>query len=217
MTHHTGSVPDTEPAYQWRDDAACTNVDPDAMFPGNDRAGIAYAKSICRMCPVVVECLLDALAIGDTQHGIRGGLTPQERRAYARKREQARVRLPEPTTLAEAFLRLITVTDDGHTILTGTGKVAIYFRGHRFPPLQTAFRLGHGRDPVGRITRTCKTERCVAIEHLADEPMRATIHGTRAAYLRHKTRGEDCEECSQANTDADNRLRRTGSTAKAAA
>ncbi|MEV5957250.1 WhiB family transcriptional regulator [Streptomyces sp. NPDC051987] len=41
--------------------------------------------------------------------------------------------------------------------------------------------------------------------------------GTRAGYRRHRAAGEDaCGPCRQANTDADNRLRRTG-TSKAAA
>jgi hypothetical protein len=41
--------------------------------------------------------------------------------------------------------------------------------------------------------------------------------GTRSGYLRHRKNGEAaCDRCRQANTDADNRLRRTG-TAKLAA
>jgi hypothetical protein len=41
--------------------------------------------------------------------------------------------------------------------------------------------------------------------------------GTRSGYLRHRKNGEEaCAACRQANTDADNRLRRTGTTKAAA-
>lgn len=36
--------------------------------------------------------------------------------------------------------------------------------------------------------------------------------GTRSGYTRHRKRGENCDACRQANTDANNRLVRTGTT-----
>ena len=64
----------------WRADAGCRDSDPDLFFPEfNDYRA---ARAICRRCPVADECLADAMA--DTYaggHGMRGGLTPPERRA----------------------------------------------------------------------------------------------------------------------------------------
>jgi WhiB family redox-sensing transcriptional regulator len=40
------------------------------------------ALTICRTCPVRVECLAEAVALGDVE-GIRGGLTADERRALS--------------------------------------------------------------------------------------------------------------------------------------
>ena len=72
----------------WRDSAACANTDPNLFFEqpnsydgdvvstGNFRA----AKLICGECPVVAECLRDALDTGDVHFGVRGGLPPRGRR-----------------------------------------------------------------------------------------------------------------------------------------
>lgn len=41
----------------WRDRAACLGHDPDIWFPDRgDSAALDRAVSICRGCPVVVEC-----------------------------------------------------------------------------------------------------------------------------------------------------------------
>ena len=70
----------------WRDAGRCRpgqGIDPETFSPVD--AGSAYspgaraAKAICRHCPVVRDCLLDALDGGD-DHTIRGGLTARERR-----------------------------------------------------------------------------------------------------------------------------------------
>ncbi len=79
------------PSGQWVKQAVCRD-DPDAMFPDNNEAGIAYARSVCAPCPVRRECLIDAIRTGDNEHGIRAGLKPCERRAVVKelaRREQA--------------------------------------------------------------------------------------------------------------------------------
>ena len=49
----------------------------DLFFEEDDVDAVAYAKSICDQCTVKAECL----DIGMSERfGIRGGLTPQERR-----------------------------------------------------------------------------------------------------------------------------------------
>mgnify|MGYP000853933905 CR=1 FL=1 len=71
--------------------AACIDHDPELWFanPANGRrpkvgaavtAAEAEAKAICSTCPIRTRCLQEALE-RDDQHGIWGGLTPNERKA----------------------------------------------------------------------------------------------------------------------------------------
>lgn len=84
MSHYTGAVPDADRTPDWREAAACLGIG-DAMFPGNNEAGIERAKSICARCFVQRECFRDAMRTGDNQWGIRAGLRPNERRAVAKE------------------------------------------------------------------------------------------------------------------------------------
>lgn len=176
MSHHyAGSVPAAEPGRAWLLHAACIaeGFDPDSMFD-TSRQGEEEARAVCLSCPVRRSCLRDAIATGDTEHGMRGGHTPKERRSLAAELKRRATGEPEPTTLAEALAQR-TTTNGEHTLFTGKGF--IYFAGERHPPLRTAFTLGHGRQPAGRVTRTCHADRCVRADHLADDQIRA-------AYLR---------------------------------
>lgn len=221
------AFPDTvEPTGQWVKEGACID-EPDAMFPDNNEAGIAYAKQFCARCPVRSECLTDAIRTDDNEHGIRGGMKPSERRELAKtvgRPGTAGTQLPKPPqpkeappkTLAEAFARRTVRTDDGH--LTWYGGVQLKFQGAKYTALQAAFIIGHAREPEGPVRRTCGRD-CFRADHLTDGRIRdseATC-GTRAGYQRHKKHGDvACAPCRQANTDADNRLRRTGTTKAAA-
>lgn len=74
------------PKGRWIDDWAqlgrCSTNDPDALFvPGKDQR---TAKLVCRGCPVVAECLADALD-NRTEFGVWGGMTERERRALLRR------------------------------------------------------------------------------------------------------------------------------------
>jgi WhiB family redox-sensing transcriptional regulator len=72
----------------WRDDAACRDVDPELFFPlGTSDASslqIEEAKRICRTCPVSAPCLRWALDSGDA--GVWGGTTEDERRSQRQSR-----------------------------------------------------------------------------------------------------------------------------------
>jgi WhiB family redox-sensing transcriptional regulator len=78
--HHQRSLG----GHTWRRQAACQptehhTVDPDLFFPGPEEMDkIHTAKALCGQCPVSRTCLDAALENGDA-HGIRGGLTEQER------------------------------------------------------------------------------------------------------------------------------------------
>ena len=72
----------------WRDHAACRDVDPDLFFPlgtsGASLPQIELAKQICRTCPVCPSCLRWALDHADD--GVWGGTTEEERRRHRRSR-----------------------------------------------------------------------------------------------------------------------------------
>ena len=79
--------PDAE-GTDWRNYAACRDVDPDLFFPlgtvGASLPQIEQAKRICQACPVSGTCLRWALDHGDA--GVWGGTTDEERR----RRRQSR-------------------------------------------------------------------------------------------------------------------------------
>lgn len=71
----------------WRDLAACRDVDPELFFPvGNAGPGlrqVAQAKQVCAPCAVRASCLEWALASGQ-ETGVWGGTSEDERRALRR-------------------------------------------------------------------------------------------------------------------------------------
>lgn len=69
---------------KWSDRALCrkAGIDPELFWPVATRGSVyevqvAEAKSVCRRCSAVAECLSWALETG--QQGIAGGMTEQER------------------------------------------------------------------------------------------------------------------------------------------
>mgnify|MGYP001548914934 FL=1 len=77
----------------WRNDAACRDVDPDLFFPIGT-TGIAVeqvdaAKRVCTTCVVREPCLEFALA-SNQDAGVWGGLTEDERRTLKRARQRRR-------------------------------------------------------------------------------------------------------------------------------
>jgi WhiB family transcriptional regulator, redox-sensing transcriptional regulator len=78
-------------AESWRDRAACRSEDSELFFPvgasGPVLLQIAEAKTVCRSCPVVPQCLEAALLVAAS--GVWGGLSEDEREAVLRDRRQA--------------------------------------------------------------------------------------------------------------------------------
>jgi WhiB family transcriptional regulator, redox-sensing transcriptional regulator len=80
-------------AGNWRNHAACLDVDPELFFPigntGPSLLQIDEAKAVCGRCPVSQTCLSWAL---DTvqEFGVWGGLSEDERRAELRRRGRRR-------------------------------------------------------------------------------------------------------------------------------
>lgn len=98
----------------------------------------------------------------------------------------------------------------GHQEWTGPRRPSVL--GREYTPRQVAFIADRGRQPVGTVRTGCSHRQCLLAAHLTDQEERGSC-GTRNGYQWHRRRGEDaCGPCKQANTAADNRLRRTGTT-----
>lgn len=82
---------------KWQLDAECRQYDPDMFFPEpSDKAGVAEALSVCKVCPVLEQCLQDVMEVEASlgpsgRHGIRGGETPSTRAAIYRRTRPARL------------------------------------------------------------------------------------------------------------------------------
>ncbi|HZK31919.1 MAG TPA: WhiB family transcriptional regulator [Corynebacterium sp.] len=66
---------------EWVARSVCRTGDPDALFVRG--AQQREAAAVCRQCPVVRECLSDALD-NRIEYGVWGGLTERQRRALLR-------------------------------------------------------------------------------------------------------------------------------------
>ncbi len=79
------------PGKGWVDDWAqygqCRAGDPDALFVQG--AAQQEAKQMCVGCPVIAECLADALD-NQMEFGVWGGMTERERRALLKRRPDIR-------------------------------------------------------------------------------------------------------------------------------
>jgi len=68
---------------EWAREASCAGQDPEALFV---RGKAQHdAKAVCATCPVLAQCLAEALD-SRTEFGVWGGMTERERRALLRKR-----------------------------------------------------------------------------------------------------------------------------------
>lgn len=84
------------PVREWTEEAACTGLvtrgydpwcnDPELPKPERQRRQ-ATARRICAACPVLLDCAADALHQLDKvdEHTMRGGMTPTELTAVAKK------------------------------------------------------------------------------------------------------------------------------------
>ena len=69
----------------WAGLGACVSGDPDDLFVKG--AAQQQAKEVCQRCPVIAECLAEALD-NRTEFGVWGGMTERERRALLRRRPE---------------------------------------------------------------------------------------------------------------------------------
>lgn len=73
----------------WRDKAACIGAPPEIIY-STATWKRHPALDYCDRCPVVTECLTDALSMGELgQAYVRGGMTPVQREKMLRERRRA--------------------------------------------------------------------------------------------------------------------------------
>ena len=72
----------------WRALAECFGADVNLWFPDESHSHSTYteARAYCERCQVREPCLEEALATREA-HGMRGGLSPSERREERKARE----------------------------------------------------------------------------------------------------------------------------------
>ncbi|MDR2280156.1 MAG: WhiB family transcriptional regulator, partial [Gordonia sp. (in: high G+C Gram-positive bacteria)] len=83
MTLAPLSSGDSETRLTWVSQARCRGGNPDDLFVRG--AAQRKAATICRHCPVQMECGADALD-NRVEFGVWGGMTERERRALLRRR-----------------------------------------------------------------------------------------------------------------------------------
>ena len=71
----------------WRQDAACRDLDTAVFFPETDEEA-AQALAVCATCPVREACLEFAL-VTRQDDGVWGGMTETERKRLRRRRQEA--------------------------------------------------------------------------------------------------------------------------------
>lgn len=98
--------------HDWTLRAACHGLDPELWF-AEDRQTQRAAKNICALCPVVWQCLDEALATDDNHaYGIRAGLTGRERRGMRQQQKRPTYAATQKEARKEATRALIA---QGHT------------------------------------------------------------------------------------------------------
>ncbi len=87
------SIQPAEAGMTWVSKARCRFTDPDDLFVRG--AAQRKAAAICRHCPVIEECAVDALD-NRVEFGVWGGMTERQRRALLKQH-------PEVVSWAEFF------------------------------------------------------------------------------------------------------------------
>ncbi|MEU3700957.1 WhiB family transcriptional regulator [Streptomyces anulatus] len=189
------TAPDTlGPAGDWRTLGTCSSAPDDELWfpePGNWRA-IHEAIRTCVSCPVLLLCRQAAAdeerGLGKAaRYGIRGGHTTAQRWAA------------DPVTRS--------AQGKSGRQLAPCGTPAAYDRHTR--------RGETACDPC-RLAHNKRTAEAKARSRHRQPA--STECGTRGGYQKHRRNGEPaCDPCRAANSDADRRLRNTGTTTERSA
>ena len=73
----------------WKEDAACRDSDPEYWFEKAETITGDFARRTCEICPVKIDCWSAALEeekdSKGLRYGLRGGLTPSDRKHLAKR------------------------------------------------------------------------------------------------------------------------------------
>ncbi|MFJ1664829.1 Trp family transcriptional regulator [Streptomyces bottropensis] len=131
------------------------------------------------------------LRAGATYSQIRNTLRVSSRVIAAARRTHSIKLAPgrqRDRTPADTLALYSAPTGDGHTHWTGPWagrKPQLWHTGRAHSALRIAFRLHHGREPQGRVTRGnqgCEDPQCITGAHLADDRIRAARHRADQAF-----------------------------------
>lgn len=138
----------------------------------------------------VRQDIAELLRAGATYAEIRqqiGGVSPT---TIADIRRALRIPVPHrrrpARTPEESYALYATAYGDGHARWTGpwAGRMPQIWHNRRgCSALRVAFRMRHGREPVGHVKPVCGVLACVASDHLADRPMRERLTTTYEAIF----------------------------------
>jgi hypothetical protein len=188
---YTGSVPDTEPAVDWRAAGLCRSPQfkgqADKWFAtAHDKLARETAEQACRRCPSLDACGLWAVLEG-VEFGTWGALH-EEQRLSLRRRLGPEQRT-NPAAIAAAIRQPLNTTDrrtlhtiwtertytlpDGH--LGWRGKPSVDYGGRPYTKKQIAFFVSRGQLPYGSVRRMCEVEECVLPAHIADQVERQAL------------------------------------------
>lgn len=71
------------PDLSWQEWARCREADPELFFPADGQPA-EPARRICRRCPVIRDCLDEAMR-HEERHGVWGGTSPNQRTTLRRR------------------------------------------------------------------------------------------------------------------------------------
>jgi len=133
--------------------------------------------------------IIELLAQGLSNREISRRLRTDPKRVAAIRRELG---LPRATTVLAVSLDALWATYTkprlgGHLEWTGYFRDGVLpvlkHRGNDYTARRVAFRIEHGRGPVGRVRAGCGWEPCVAPGHVEDQPMRERLDAQLSAIF----------------------------------
>ncbi|MEV0114641.1 hypothetical protein AB0H77_15515 [Streptomyces sp. NPDC050844] len=124
-------------------------------------------------CHIVRELHVATITVQRTREALNLPPHPMGTQSYA--------------SLSDAFRARTEPTPDGHVRWIGytstSGTPTLVHRKITHSAYRVAFRLRHGREPIGRVTPGCDMPLCVAGDHLEDRLIRERTRSTFAAIF----------------------------------
>lgn len=144
------------------------------------------------------EQIARALRTGASDSAIARELRADRHRVTAIRQSNGYPRTPrQPFTLNEKWQHYTRPAMGGHLEWTGerqstSGSPVLRYREHSVSPAAVAFRIRHGREPVGYVMADCGLHHCIAPDHVEDELLRTATRETLRLITGRTPRSERC-------------------------